>query len=93
MGPYPSFSNCGLPFYVGGHIAKRDSLFLTTPQKLLDRYRLDVRVNTEAIKIDRISKTIDVRAHDGEVTTLPFDRLILAQGADAIVGHSGVGWK
>ena len=31
-GPYPSFSNCGLPFYVGQEIPTRESLLLNTPQ-------------------------------------------------------------
>jgi NADPH-dependent 2,4-dienoyl-CoA reductase/sulfur reductase-like enzyme len=33
-GPDVSFANCGLPYYLGGEIAARDKLLVTTPQRL-----------------------------------------------------------
>ena len=30
-GSYMSFANCGLPYYMGGEIQKRDSLFVADP--------------------------------------------------------------
>ena len=33
-GPDVSFANCGLPYYVGGEIAERDKLLVTTPERL-----------------------------------------------------------
>ena len=35
-GPYPSFSNCGLPFYVGQEIPARESLLLNTDKTILE---------------------------------------------------------
>ena len=32
-GPDVSFANCGLPYYVGGEIAERDKLLVTTPER------------------------------------------------------------
>ena len=32
-GPDVSFANCGLPYYVGGEIAVRDKLLVTTPER------------------------------------------------------------
>ena len=60
-GPDVSFANCGLPYYIGGEIEKRDALLLQTPQRLRARYDLDVRVNTEVLSIDRENKEVRVR--------------------------------
>ena len=45
-GPDVSFANCGLPYFIGGVIGKRDSLLLQTPESLAARFNLDVRVNS-----------------------------------------------
>jgi rhodanese-related sulfurtransferase len=52
-GPYVSFANCGLPYYVGGEIAKAGELLLQTPESLRARFNLDVRVRSEVTGIDR----------------------------------------
>ncbi len=78
-GPYVSFANCGLPYRISGDIAKRSALILQTPEGFLARYKVDVRLSTEAIAIDRAGKTLKVRNSEGE-TGIPYDSLILAQG-------------
>src|SRR4030095_16198159 len=45
-GPDVSFANCGLPYYVGGEIAQRDRLLVTTPERLRTRFKLDVRARS-----------------------------------------------
>lgn len=77
-----SFANCGLPYHVSGVIAERDALSLQTPERLAERFRLDVRVRHEATSIDRAAKTVAVRdlVH-GTVETLHYDELVLAPGA------------
>ena len=52
-GPDVSFANCGLPYYVGGEIADRDKLLVTTPERLRSRFGLDVRTRTSVEAIDR----------------------------------------
>lgn len=90
-GRYVSFANCGLPYYVGGIIEDRDSLLLQTPAALAARFRLDVRVNREVVRIDREAKTVQVLHRlDGMITTENYDVLILAAGATtgaALPGH------
>lgn len=77
-----SFANCGLPYHVSGVIADRDALSLQTPERLAERFRIDVRVRHEAIGIDRAAKTVAVRAlASGHVETLRYDELVLAPGA------------
>ena len=49
-GSYVSFANCGLPYYIGGAIADQNNLTLQTPERFLARFKIDVRVNNEAVK-------------------------------------------
>ena len=37
-----SYANCGLPYFVGGVIEDEEDLLLQTPERLFDRFRLDV---------------------------------------------------
>ncbi len=81
-GPYVSFANCGLPYYVGGVIEDRKSLLLQTPESLAARFRLDARVHQEVTRIDREAKTVEVTGMlDGVTRHESYDVLILASGA------------
>ncbi|MFX1476894.1 MAG: FAD-dependent oxidoreductase [Promethearchaeota archaeon] len=85
-GPYVSFANCGLPYYVGNIIKDRESLELVTPERFLERFNIDVRVNNEVRSIDRSKKQIIVRdVHKSEEYHLNYDYLILATGSKPIV--------
>jgi NADPH-dependent 2,4-dienoyl-CoA reductase/sulfur reductase-like enzyme/rhodanese-related sulfurtransferase len=83
-GPYVSFANCGLPYYVGGEITDRNQLMVQTPEKLKERFNLDVRVNSEAVSIDPQEKVITVADQDDSYT-LSYDKLILSPGAKPFV--------
>ena len=77
-----SFANCGLPYFVGGLIEEEEDLTLQTPEQLFDRFRLDARVNTEALAIDRATRTVTVRSTvTGSEATVPYDKLVLSMGA------------
>ena len=81
-GPDVSFANCGLPYYIGGEIADRDKLLVTTPERLRSRFKLDVRTQSSVEAIDRASRTVRVRnLASGQVYEESFDKLILATGA------------
>ncbi|GDY06648.1 NADH oxidase [Planctomycetia bacterium] len=81
-GPDVSFANCGLPYYVGGEIAEREKLLVTTPERLRSRFNLDVRTRSSVESIDRTAKTVRVRdLASGRVYEEPYDKLILAPGA------------
>jgi NADPH-dependent 2,4-dienoyl-CoA reductase/sulfur reductase-like enzyme/rhodanese-related sulfurtransferase len=85
-GGYVSFANCGLPYYVGRIITDRRKLLLQTPEMFLQRFRVDVRLRHEVIRIDRDQKRIEVRNLDtGETAGHPYDKLILCPGADPFV--------
>ncbi|TFG24450.1 MAG: pyridine nucleotide-disulfide oxidoreductase, partial [Promethearchaeota archaeon] len=85
-GPYVSFANCGLPYYVGNVIKDRSSLELVPPQIFFDRFNIDVRVNNEVSSIDRKNKTVKVRnLEDQDEYDLEYNYLILATGSTPIL--------
>ncbi len=84
-GEHVSFANCGLPYHIGGAISDREKLLVQTPQTLYANLRIDVRIKTEAVRIDREHKEIVVRSVDtGAEQTVRYDKLILSPGAEAI---------
>ncbi len=83
-GPYVSYANCGLPYYISRDIQKRSKLLLQTPEGFDSRYGVKVLVDTEAIEIDRAAKRVRVRGPEGE-SWLEYDSLILAQGGNPVM--------
>lgn len=82
-GPYVSYANCGLPYYVGGEIAEESSLLVQTPTQLRSALNLDVRVNHEVVAVDPAAKLVTARHGDKEVQ-IQYDNLVLAPGATAV---------
>src|SRR3974390_866413 len=60
-GPYISFANCGLPYFIGGEIQDRSKLLIMTPEKMWARSRVQAHVNHEVLSINRAAKAIRVR--------------------------------
>ena len=83
-GPFVSFANCGLPYYISGEIAERDALLVQTPESLKARFNLDVRPFHEVVKISPEDHTVTV-AHDGSEFTEQYDKLILSPGAKPFI--------
>lgn len=81
-GPYISYANCGLPYYIGGEIKERENLLVTKPALLRGRFGIDVRTDSEAVSIDRQAKTVTVKNHQtGETYKESYDKLLLSPGA------------
>lgn len=81
-----SYSNCGLPYYVGGVIPNADDLLLQTPQSFWDRFRVEVRLFSEVLSINPEDKTVRIRKTDTKEEYIEtYDRLVLAPGAEALV--------
>src|SRR5690242_13244225 len=57
-GPYVSFANCGLPYYVGNVISDERRLLVASREMFHERFNIDVRTDTEVIAIDRNAGTI-----------------------------------
>ena len=84
-GEYVSFANCGLPYYIGGAITDKNNLTLQTPESFRARFNIDVRVNSEAVKIEPKAKTVTVKnLKTGESYTESYDSLILSPGAEPV---------
>ncbi len=84
-GAYISFANCGLPYHIGGAIPERESLLVQTPESMGWRFGIDVRVNTEVLKIDRERKEVLSRnLRTGEQLSTGYDQLILSPGAEPL---------
>jgi NADPH-dependent 2,4-dienoyl-CoA reductase/sulfur reductase-like enzyme/rhodanese-related sulfurtransferase len=81
-----SFANCGLPYFVGGTIRDEQSLYLTTPERVWARFRIDARVNHEVTRIDRAQQFVEGKnLASGEAFRIAYDKLILAPGASPIL--------
>ena len=84
-GPYVSFANCGLPYYVGGVIAEEQKLLLASEALFRERFNIAVRTGHEAVSIDRAKREIEVRElATGRVYRERYDALVLSPGAAAI---------
>jgi NADPH-dependent 2,4-dienoyl-CoA reductase/sulfur reductase-like enzyme/rhodanese-related sulfurtransferase len=79
-GPYMSFANCGLPYYVGGEIAERRSLFVADPRSFQRRFRVDVRLESTVTEVDPVAREVVFQIAGGGVDRLAYDRLILGTG-------------
>jgi NADPH-dependent 2,4-dienoyl-CoA reductase/sulfur reductase-like enzyme/rhodanese-related sulfurtransferase len=84
-GPYVSFANCGLPYYVGNVITKERSLFMASPQLFKKRFNIDVRTENCVRRIDREKKELKVEnLKTGELYHERYDALVLSPGAASL---------
>jgi NADPH-dependent 2,4-dienoyl-CoA reductase/sulfur reductase-like enzyme/rhodanese-related sulfurtransferase len=84
-GPYVSFANCGLPYYVGNIIADEQNLVIATPELFKTRFNIEVRVESEVRTIDRSENAIEVKnLRTGETCRERYDALVLAPGSSPV---------
>ena len=84
-GPYVSFANCGLPYYVGKVIDDEAKLLMATPELFRRRFNIAVRLNSEVIAIDRERQEIEVKdLATAELYRQAYDALVLSPGAAPI---------
>jgi NADPH-dependent 2,4-dienoyl-CoA reductase/sulfur reductase-like enzyme/rhodanese-related sulfurtransferase len=84
-GPYVSYANCGLPYYVGGVIEKESSLHVADVALFKSQFAIDVRTRCEAVEIAPADKSVKLRdVETGEVSTHAYDRLVLSPGAVSV---------
>lgn len=84
-GEYISYANCGLPYHIGDVIKSRDALLLQTPQSLRVKYGIDVRINNEAVIIDRANKKVTIKkASTGETYEESYDKLVISTGSSPL---------
>jgi NADPH-dependent 2,4-dienoyl-CoA reductase/sulfur reductase-like enzyme/rhodanese-related sulfurtransferase len=87
-----SYAGCGMPYYIQGEIHSVDELMSTPAGAVRDAaFFKNVKAirclgRTLAERIDREQKLVHVVSLDsGEQSALPYDKLVLATGADAVL--------
>ncbi len=84
-GEFISYANCGLPYYIGGTIVDKEALTLQTPESFNARFNIDIRVLSEATKIDPDNKKITILdKKTGKSYEESYDKLVLSPGAEPI---------
>lgn len=82
---YVSYAPCGIPYYLSGEVAEIDKL-IHIPVEVFRRDRgIDVRLESEVLKVDPSEKTVtvlDMKTH--REYTVEYDKLVLATGAKPI---------
>ncbi len=84
-GEYISYANCGLPYHVSDVIHNRNALLLMTPERMWERFRIEVRVKNEVISINREKKEITIKKVDNNETySESYDDLVIATGSSPL---------
>lgn len=77
-----SYSNCSLPFYLGGVVEDEKDLVMVEPETFAKRYNMEARTQSEVLAVNRKEKTVTVLDHAaGREYEESYDKLILAPGA------------
>ena len=81
-GEHISFANCGLPYYIGEVIKDESKLLVETPEKMHASFNIDIRIKSEALRINRDQKTVEIHDLSNNNTyTESYDKLVLSPGA------------
>ncbi len=90
--PDLSMASCGYPYYVGGFFDNRNELLCTPtgvvrdPKYYLNAKGIHALTGMEAVAIDRARRIVRYRAVEGGTEReIPYDRLVLATGATAVM--------
>src|SRR5439155_1151444 len=81
-GHFPSYSSCGIPYWVGDLVEGPDRLVARDQATFRDGYGIDVRLRHEVTGVDLDRREVTARAlDDGTERRYGFDRLVYAAGA------------
>jgi NADPH-dependent 2,4-dienoyl-CoA reductase/sulfur reductase-like enzyme/rhodanese-related sulfurtransferase len=84
-GDLVSYASCGLPYYVGGVIQRRNALLVRSAQDFKSISDIDVMMGTTVDRIDRAAHVLQLtKVATGEHSTLPYDKLVIATGANPV---------
>lgn len=84
-GPYISFANCGLPYFVGGIIEHDTDLLVADATLFRERFNIQVHTRTEVLSIDRERQTLEVcDLATGAKRSEAYDALVLSPGASPL---------
>lgn len=85
-GEYISFANCGLPYYIGGVIGKREQLLVQDVKTMTAWFDLEIHTRTEVTALHPAEKMVTVKdLTTGESRQERYDALVLSPGASPVV--------
>lgn len=79
-----SYANCGLPYHLGKVIPQRETLLVMPPEKFNSWFNIDVRLQSEAVAIDRANKAVTILnrgENPAREYTESYDYLVIAAGS------------
>jgi len=80
-----SYSGCGMPYYLGGEVARAEELSPRDPAFFRSKYNVEIKTGHEVLSIDPANKSVTVKSlATGDVFSDSYDTLILATGARAV---------
>jgi NADPH-dependent 2,4-dienoyl-CoA reductase/sulfur reductase-like enzyme len=81
-GRHVSYSACGIPYWIGGEVARERDLIARDVATFADEYGIDVKTNHEVVGLDLSTRTVSVRQVDiGVIEPVAFDQVVMATGA------------
>lgn len=83
-GPYISYANCGLPYYIGKIIPHKKDIVLHNKKSFSSRFNTNILLNTKATFIEPKTKKVVLETEEGE-KIIEYDKLILAVGGKPII--------
>lgn len=83
-GGYCAYGMCGLPYYLGGVIARAEDLLAYPSTFFRDQRRIDLRLHARATRLDPARQVIHYR-EGGREHRLGYRRLVLAAGGTPTV--------
>jgi len=91
-GEHVSFSNCSLPYYLGGVVGAEEDLIMMFPEDFKANHNIDVYTKHEVTAVNRERKTVTVRdIKKGETFEESYDKLVLSPGAAPVMPKSIAG--
>ncbi len=81
-----SYSGCGMPYYLSGHMESVDDLTPRDPAFFKSKYNVDVMIRHEVLAIDPTQKQLTVKNLESDaVFTDTYDKLVISTGASAVI--------
>ena len=84
--PYISYAGCGLAYYIGGIVERRESLFARSPEEFREKQNIAILLRHRAEAISTYDQTVRVTdLESGASFVFSYDRLLIATGSTAVI--------
>lgn len=81
-GPHLSYSACGLPYFIGGHVRRPEDLLVYSAEYFREKRQIEALTGHEAVEIQLGRRRVRaVVAETRQEKEFHFDRLVIATGA------------